>query len=381
VSTRPPPWRDVRVLTWAFQVAVVLVVALVVGWLVGNYRTNVERTNIPTSLDFLDNPASFEIPGNDFSQTQPVRQAYVEGFLNTMRVVIAGLVLATVLGLVVGIGRLSKNFVVRALTAAYVEVFRNVPLLLILVFSFLGIVLQVLPRLNEAWEPLGIAVFSNRGIALPWYDGAGWGLLAILTVAAVAVWAVTRWRHAVFDRRGEPAWAGVWGAMVAIVIVVGGWFALGYGVDLPENAGTRTTGGIRLDPSYFAILFALVVYTASHIAEIVRGSIQAVHRGQDEAAQALALSGFQRMWFVILPQAFRIALPPVGNQYLNLLKNSSLGAVIGYFDLTNVTQITVGNGSPAVPAFVLTLVGYLLASLAISLVVNVLNRRMALVTR
>jgi general L-amino acid transport system permease protein len=262
-----------------------------------------------------------------------------------------------------------------------VEVFRNVPLLLILVFSFLGIVLQVLPHIDEAWEPLGIAVFSNRGIALPWYDGAGWGLLAILGVAIAAVWAVSRWRRAVFDRRGEPAWAGLWGALVALPIVVGGWFLLGYGIDLPSIERTRTVGGIRLDPSYFAILFALVVYTASHIAEIVRGSIQAVHRGQDEAAQALALTGFQRMWFVILPQAFRIALPPIGNQYLNLLKNSSLGAVIGYFDITNITQITVGNGSPAVPAFALTLLAYLLASLAISLVVNLVNRRMALVTR
>ena len=142
-----------------------------------------------------------------------------------------------------------------------------------------------------------------------------------------------------------------------------------------------TVGGIRLDPSFFALLVALVVYTASHIAEIVRGSIQAVHRGQDEAAQALALSGVQRMRFVILPQAFRVALPPIGNQYLNLIKNSSLGAAISYFELTNVTQISVANSSPPVPAFALTLVVYLCISLVVSGLVNLWNRRLALVTR
>ncbi len=138
---------------------------------------------------------------------------------------------------------------------------------------------------------------------------------------------------------------------------------------------------MRLDPSFFALLFALVVYTASHIAEIVRGSIQAVDRGQDEAAQAVALSGFQRMWFVVLPQAFRIALPPIGNQYLNLIKNSSLGAAISYFELTNVTQISVANSSPPVPAFALTLTVYLVLSLVVSGLVNIWNSRLALVER
>jgi general L-amino acid transport system permease protein len=150
---------------------------------------------------------------------------------------------------------------------------------------------------------------------------------------------------------------------------------------LPDLDGRATSGGIRVDPSFFAILLALVIYTASHIAEIVRGSIQAVPRGQGEAADALALSGFQRLWYVVLPQAFRIAIPPVGNQYLNLIKNSSLGAGIGYYDLTLVTQTTVANGSPAVPAFTITLLVYISMSLVTSAIVNIANRRMALVER
>ena len=142
-----------------------------------------------------------------------------------------------------------------------------------------------------------------------------------------------------------------------------------------------TVGGIRIDPSFFALFFALVIYTASHIAEIVRGSIQAVDRGQGEAADAVALSGFQKMWYVVLPQAFRIAIPPIGNQYLNLIKNSSLGAGFAYFELTNVTQVTVGNGSPAVPAFFLTLLFYVVLSLVTSAIVNIANRRFKVVER
>ena len=155
----------------------------------------------------------------------------------------------------------------------------------------------------------------------------------------------------------------------------------GSSATVPDLDGRQTTGGIRVDPSYFALLFALVVYTASHIAEIVRGSIQAVPRGQGEAADALALSGFQRLWFVVLPQAFRIAIPPIGNQYLNLIKNSSLGAAIGYYDLTLVTQTAVGNGAPAVPAFGLTMAIYIAISLITSVFVNLANRRLALVER
>jgi general L-amino acid transport system permease protein len=136
-----------------------------------------------------------------------------------------------------------------------------------------------------------------------------------------------------------------------------------------------------MDPSFFALIVALVLYTSSHIAEIVRGSIQAVHKGQGEAADALALSPGQKMRIIILPQAFRIAMPSIGNQYLNLIKNSSLGATISYFELTQIAQITVGNGSPAVPAFTLTLMIYLSISLATSLIVNFFNRRLALVER
>ena len=380
-SGRVPLWRDARVLQWVFQLLVLAAVAGVIIWLFGNYASNADRQNIPTSLDFLDNPTSFEITGNDLSQNAPVRDAFVQGFLNTLRVSVAGIVLATVLGTIIGIGRLSRNWLVRTLSTVYVEAVRNVPLPLFVIFGALAVVLGIFPRIQDAWEPVGLMVISNRGIAVPWFEGSALRLLGIVALAVVVAVVVARWRRHVNERTGALPRSGLWGIGAAMLVLAVGWFVSGLELTMPEVDGRATSGGIRVDPSFFAILLALVIYTASHIAEIVRGSIQAVPRGQGEAADALALSSFQRLWYVVLPQAFRIGIPPIGNQYLNLIKNSSLGAGIGYYDLTLVTETTVSNGSPAVPAFTITLLIYIAISLVTSALVNIANRRMALVER
>jgi general L-amino acid transport system permease protein len=374
-------WRDVRIRRWVFQLAVLAAVVLVVAALVDNVRTNSDRLGIPTGYGYLDNPAQFPIPDSDFRQTQPVRDAVVEGLLNTVRVSVLGIVLATVLGTLVGIARLSGNWLVRTGAALYVETLRNIPLLLVVVFSYLSLALTTFPRIDDAWEPWGVAVVSNRGVVLPWFEGRGVVVLAGTVVAGLAAWAVVRWRRAVSDRTGATARSAAWALGAVVVTAVATWFAAGGDLSQPARDGSIVTGGHRISPEYFAILFALVIYTASHIAEIVRGSIQAVPRGQSEAAQALALSGPQRLRFVVLPQAFRIAVPPLGNQYLNLTKNSTLGAVVSYYELAQVTSISVGNGAPAVPAYLLTLVLFLVLSLVLSAVVNVVNRRLALVER
>jgi len=378
---RPPFWRDVRVLRWAFQLAVLGAVLVVVGVLVDNVRVNSRELGIPFAYSYLDNPAQFPIPDSSFRQTQPVLDAIVLGLVNTLRVSLVGIVAATVLGTLVGIGRLAGNWLVRNAARVYVETFRNVPLLLIIVFSYLSLALTVFPRLEQAWEPLGLAVISNRGVVLPWYDGGAWGMLVGFTAALVAAWAIARWRRTVTERTGAPARLVPWIAVAVALVATATWLLGGYQLTVPEIDGRVVSGGIRMSPEYFAILFALVIYTASHIAEIVRGSIQAVDRGQREAAQALALSGAQRLRLVILPQAFRIAVPPLGNQYLNLAKNSTLGAVVSYYELAQVTSISVGNGAPAVPAYVLTLAIFLVLSLVLSALVNIVNRRLALVER
>ena len=381
-TTRVPLWRDVRVLRWVLQLALVAVVAAAIAWLYGNYTENASRLNIPTNFDFLDNPAAFEITGNSMSQNAPVRDALYQGFLNTLRVSIVGIIAATLLGTIIGIARLSQNWIVNRLAAVYVEAVRNIPLALFLIFGLLVVVLGVFPPIADAWDLAGLAIVSNRGIAVPWYaDGSGTILVLAIVVGMIAWWGVAKWRNSVSDRTGEASRSGLWGGGVFVVIVGAVWIGLGFGVTIPEIDGRQTVGGIRVDPSFFALFFALVIYTASHIAEIVRGSIQAVPKGQGEAAHAIALTGFQRMWHVILPQAFRIAIPPIGNQYLNLIKNSSLGAAIGYYDLTLVAQTSVGNGSPAVPVFTLTMAIYITISLVTSAIVNLANRRFTLVER
>lgn len=381
LGSRPPFYRNVRFLSWVFQLAVFAVVAAVVYWLAGNYSRNTAASGIPTNFDFLSNPASFSIPAADFSPTESVRNAYVVGILNTIRISVVGILLTTVLGILIGIGRLSKNWIVNRLSTVYVEVVRNLPLLVIMVFAFLGLVLQALPRVENAWRPLGFVV-SNRGIGVPWYEGVSGGSLVVVALIGMAGWwLIARWRQSVSDRTGAPTRAGLFGGAFFVVTLVVGWIVLGASFTIPELVERRIVGGIRVDTSFFSVLVALVIYTASHIAEIVRGSIQAVPRGQGEAATALALGGFQRMWHVVLPQAMRIAIPPVGNQYLNLIKNSSLGAGFAYFELTNVAQVSVGNGAPAVPAFFLALVFYVVLSLITSALVNVANRRFRLVER
>jgi general L-amino acid transport system permease protein len=191
------------------------------------------------------------------------------------------------------------------------------------------------------------------------------------------------WRTRRYNQTGEPHHRFLWGFGVFVAITVIGYFALQAPValSLPERDGRRITGGIRLAPEYSALLIALAIYTASHIAEIVRGSIQAVPKGQTEAAYAIALSNFQRLRYVVLPQAFRIAVPPLANQFLNLTKNSSLATAIGYFELTRLTQQAIANGSPAVPAYLILMASYLSLSLAISIVANIINRSLQLERR
>jgi general L-amino acid transport system permease protein len=380
-ARRPPFWRDVRVLTWAFQLGVLAVVVAVLAWLYDNVQVRSDQQNIPTGYEYLDQPAGFPIAGSDFRPTQPVSDALVEGLLNTLRLAVTGIVLATVLGVLLGIARLSKNFLVRKGAQAYVEVVRNVPLYGLMLLLYTAVVLNAFPPPNQSWEIGSIAVLNVRGSSIFWYEGSNTKFLIVVLAALVVFALVTRWRRAVSDRTGKPALSTVYGLVAVAVVIVLLWILLGLGGSSPAREGLRVTGGITMTPSYFAALVALVVYTSSHVAEIVRGSIQAVPRGQGEAADALALSGFQRMWHVVLPQALRIGTPPIGNQYLNLTKNSSLAAAIAFPELTQVTQLSVANRSPAVPSYVLLLLIYLGLSLVISAVVNLANRRLAIVER
>lgn len=381
---RPPPWRDVRVIRVSLQIAFVAAVVATVWWLYDNLVTNLERLGIRRDFSFLDQAAGFTIFGSDFSATSSIREALWVGLQNTLRVALLGIVLALVIGIFVGVMRLSTNWLVRRTASIYVELLRNIPPLVLIIFFYLA-VLQTLPGISEAATPGEVIIVSNRGIWLPWIDlGESTGAFVVTAaVAALVAVLVAAWRRRVHDVTGRPHHRVLWGGSAAIVVLAIGHVTLSppIAVSIPVLEGRSVTGGALLFPEYAALLLSLVLYTSSFIAEIVRGSIQAVPKGQVEAAQALGLSWFDRLRRVVLPQALRIATPATGNEFLNLSKNVSLGVVIAYPEILRVGRQAIGNGQPAPQILLIVLAAYLAVSLALSLVVNIANRRLQLVER
>ncbi len=376
---------NVRVLRVAGQVAAIVVLLLVAAYLADNYRANIADRNARTGWGFLDEPTGFNIAFEpDFGPGQPVREALRVGVVNTAASAVVGIALATVLGVAVGVLRLSNSWVARKASTLYVEVIRNVPVLLVILFLYAG--LLTLPTIQEARQIDGLAVISNRAIAvMSPVAGDNLGLyLAVVAAGALAAFAVSAWRTRVSNATGAPDRRGVWSGGLFLAVAVGGYYALGSPITWshPEAEGLGVTGGFSLNIPYVAITLALAIYHGSHIAEIVRGSVQAVPYGQTEAATAIGLSEIQRLRFVVLPQAFRIAVPPTINQYLSLIKNTSLGIAVAYSDVASLGFRLVGSSrAPALQmAFVLMAI-YLTFSLLTSFFLNILNRRLQLVER
>lgn len=383
-SSRPAFWRDVRVLRVVFQIVFLLLLVGAYYFLAGNLVTNLRRQGIRTDFGFFQQPAGFAIPDSAFRSSQSFRAAIGVGVKNTALVSFVGIVLAMIIGTVVGVARLSGNWLVRRGASLYVESLRNIPVLVIIFFWYLAVILKF-PSIDRPIQWGGIVNFSNRGLLVPSFVTRGdltplWWVTASALVLSMAM---MLWRTRRFDRTGEPHHRIAWGGGVLVATVAGGYFVLGkpVGLSLPVREGLVSTGGFRMGPEYAALLVALGLYTASHIAEIVRGSILAVPKGQTEAATALGLAAFQRLRLVILPQAFRIMIPPLANQFLNLTKNSSLAVVIGYYEVTRVVRIIISQGGPAPQSLVILMLIYLAFSLAISAVTNLINRRMQLAGR
>lgn len=382
---RPVFWRDVRVIRFVLQAAFVAATVSLVRWLFGNLTANLDRLGIRRDFAFLDQPAGFSILGApDFRAQDTIRQALIIGMTNAVRVAIVGIALALVIGVVVGVARLSTNWLVARSASAFVEGFRNIPPLVLVIFFYLAVI-AALPRIQDATFVGDVAIISNRGIWLAWIsvgEGSRPFLLALVAAGAVAL-AVARWRTARFERTGAPHRRLLWSVLAFATVTLLAWSVLSppIATTRPVLDGRVVEGGIWLYPEYLSLLLSLVLYAASFIAEIVRGSILAVHKGQREAADALGLSSGQRMRHVILPQALRIATPAIGNEFLNLSKNVSLGIAVGFAEILRVANTAAGNGQPAPQLLIIVLLGYLGLSLIISAVVNVFNRRLQVVER
>lgn len=390
-------WWNVRVQRVIWQ-AVFAAIVIGVGYLlITNIQNELDRLGLDLfpfakvksdfpfvhlSWGFLDQRAGFDIAetsfGRDYSANDSYRDAYITGVLNTINVSIIGIFLATVIGLVVGVSRLSKNWLVSHVALVYVETFRNVPLLVQLIFWYVAIYLK-LPRISDAID-LDFAIISNRAVALPSLNtesgfGAWTILLAIALAAAAGTWVMRARREELTGDPKYPWWSAfaVFGAVGAIGFLVTG---VPLSIETPGIEERAVVGGAQMTPEYAALLTGLSLYTAAFIAENVRGSILAIPRGQTEAAAALGLSGFQRMRYVILPQTLRILIPPTTNQYLNLTKNSSLAFAVAFKDVFAIGRIINNQSGQTFPIVALLMVTYLSFSLIISLVMNTIHGRL-----
>lgn len=381
-------WRDVGAIGIAAQVVALVVIGALLAFLWSNFRARTELIGLDLSFDFLDQPGNITIADNPLSSGDTVAEAITQAFLNTLRVIAIGIPLAMILGTLVGISRFSENWILRKLATAFVEFFRNIPPLVVIVFLWAAVFLQF-PRSQESWTPFDLFVFNNARFAFPSLKRTGEGnfqlFVWLVLVAFIVAILVAIWRTQVFNRTGAPHKRTLWGLATLVGIVVVAYFATGAPstISIPsiDDRGRVITDGIRMQMPYAALTFALVIYTSTHISEIVRGSILAVHKGQEEAGNALALSTVQRYRFVILPQAFRVAFPPLISQMLNFAKNSSLALPIGFTETTASIQNLFGQSQPAPQLLLILALLYLAISLVLSAVGNVVNRRLQLVGR
>ena len=379
-------YNDPTIRAILYQIVVVVAVVGAGWYLFHNLTTNMARQGIASGFGFLNREAAFAIGEHliDYSPADTYGRALLVGLLNTLYVSVIGIFLATIWGTILGIARLSSNWIVRKIALVYVEIFRNIPLLLQL-FLWWAILREVTPPLREAWNLLPGVWISKQGLIFPvpkadpvhLWIGIGF-LVGIVAAVVVHRWA--KQRQAATGRPFPSIWAGA-GLILGIPLLV--WLVSGapLAFDIPEKGRFRFTGGSEITPEFTALVFGLVAYTASFIAEIVRGGIQAVPWGQTEAAAAVGLTRTQTLRLVLLPQALRIIVPPMTSQYLNIAKNSSLAVGIGYPDLVNIANTTMNQTGQAVEGVAIIMAVYLTISLSISLFMNWYNRRIALVER
>lgn len=369
-----------------YQALTIVILVLVCWFLIHNTADNLRALNRSFGFSFLEGRAGFNLGQAllPYSSDSTNTQALLVGLLNTLLISAVGIVFATIIGFIIGIGRLSNNWLVAKLSQAYVELFRNIPPLLVIFFWYSG-VLVLLPQARDAVHLPFSTYLSNRGLAFPSpIFGVGMSTVGLaFIVAVVAVFFVARWAHkrqAATGQQFHTIWVSL-GILIGLPLLT--FLAVGrpLSFDYPVAGKFNLTGGFVVAPEFIALLLALSLYTATYIAEIVRGGIRGVAKGQSEAAGALGLRPSAISRLVVIPQAMRIIIPPLTSQYLNLIKNSSLAIAIGYADLVAVGGVILNQSGRAVEVVIIWMVIYLALSIVTSLFMNWFNAKMALVER
>jgi len=378
---------DPRVRAWVFQI-ITIVAVVSLGWfLFDNTQTNLQHRGITSGFGFLERSAGFGIAQHliPYTESDSYARVFLIGLLNTLLVTFIGIVLATLLGFIVGVARLSNNWMINKLATVYIEIFRNIPPLLQILFWYFAVFLT-LPGPRGSINIADRFFISNRGLNMPGANIAEgfWPFLASVIIALIAIWAMVRWANRRFEATGVPFhkfWAGL-----ALLVVIPALCALVFGSpvhwEVPALRGFNFVGGWVMIPELLALTLALTVYTAAFIAEIVRSGIKSVSHGQTEAARSLGLRNGPTLRKVIIPQALRVIIPPLTSQFLNLAKNSSLAAGIGYPEMVSLFAGTVLNQTgQAIEVIAITMSVYLAISISISLLMNWYNKRIALIER
>lgn len=370
-----------------YQVVVAALIISFIAWIIGNTAANLAAQNKTTGFDFLWRTAGFDISFSllPWSRASYYYEAFLVGLINTLLVAVVGIFFATILGFTIGIARLSTNFIVASLATLYIEVIRNIPLLLQLFFWYFA-VLKAMPAVRNSFElPFG-SFINQRGVMIPRpIPDEQFGFVWIgLALAIVAIVMLSRWAKKRLERTGKrfPVFLTSLVLLFGVTGLVFWISGASVAFENPVLERFNFRGGLQLPPEFIALAFGLTIYTAAFIAETVRGGIQAVSHGQTEAAASLGLKDGDRLRLVIVPQAMRVIIPPLTSQYLNLTKNSSLGAAIGYPELVNVFAGTSLNQTGrAIECIAIVMLVYLTFSLLTSAIMNWYNARVKLVER
>jgi general L-amino acid transport system permease protein len=386
-TTSIPFWRDERILKILGQIVFVVAVFLFFSFIYQNMKAGLAKQGVSISLSFIKGVAGFDIAESFFSynRSSTYWQAYLVGLLNTLSVSIVGIIFATLLGTILGVARLSTNFIINRLASFYLELVRNLSLLVFLIFWYLGVFLK-LPRVNDAVIWPGNILLSNRGVGIPWgLPTASYPTFRLFLIFGIILAVVVFFYLRSYNQRtGRVPLTAVWMLVSFIAVALMGWLVLPekpLSLDLPFVKGLNLGGGKILSPEFMALTSGLVLYTAAFIGEIVRAGIQAVSKGQTEASRALGFNGFQTLRLIIFPQALRVVIPPLTSQYLNLIKNSSLAIAVGYPDVFYVANTIQNQTGRAVEMIATVMATYLIFSLITSYLMNIYNNKIRLVER
>lgn len=364
-----------------FQILAVVVIAYFAYQAFDNMMLNIEQRGIRSGFGFLNDEAGFAVNDNFFLKYSPAStnlQAFYVGIVNTLIVAITGIFFASVLGLIVGISRLSSNYLIRKMATVYIEVFRNIPILLQILFWY-SMALSAFPSPKNSISFFDSIFLNSRGLYLPRpVEGVEiYLVLASFIIGVVSYIFIKRRSNKKHDDTGIETNTTPYFAGLVLLLPIAVYFASGAQLEYPVLKGFNFRGGVDLSIEFFALAFALSIYTATYIAEAIRSGIESVDNGQKEAAAAMGLTQTQSLRLVVLPQALRVAIPPIINQYLNLTKNSSLAAAVGYTELVTIFSGTVLNVvGQAIEIIILTMLVYLAISLVISLILNIFNKKM-----